>query len=928
MRKILLTLIFLTALGTTVWAQSDSRISAILNKEPAYKAAELNANAEATAALGESGIVNMLAMLQPNGAADNTKIYDALTGFSFYVTQPGKELGRATAARAYCKALAKDTDKYNQAFIISQLQIVGRDDAVSTLKKYLADKRLCDPAARALVKINTLAAKAALRQALPASQDSCQLSIVEALGDSKDALAVKSIIAQVGKDKKRDKVVLYALANIASPLSATLMQNAAQKAGYTYDVTNATSSYLLYIRNLGRKGNKETAVRLAKSVINKTRSAGQVQTRIAALKIVVDLQGAASTPFLVKESRNYFPAEDTTNEYQYNMEAVRFGAAHLTPETTALWIKELSNAYVEDFDGIIKMFADHHVQAAYPAILKLTLTSNHAWVSEEALIALMKIGQERSLDRIFQLPFENDPEFNGRIKSALLTMKGKDVVDRVAKELQDIDGYNKVILIEVLAAKRAHRYIDVVTPLLKSNDTAVRAAAYGSLDQLAGAENLDQLFGLLASSDKPSETANVQSAIMSVVGHAKDKSAQSTAVLAQMNQQSSDKKTRYFNILAAIGDKPSLKAVSAAYDKGDGATQKAAVMALSQWANTSAGPELLSISKNATNAGLHDQALRGFVAMISKSDYPADEKVIYLRDAMEVAQTTSQKQLILEEVTNNKTFPALVFVSQYLDDPKLQGDAADDVSNIALSDKNIYGADVKLWLTKAIQIKKGGDADYEKVAIRKFIAEMPSDAGLVPLFNNYDLTGWKGLVGNPIIRSKMDAQTLAKEQQHADSVMHKGWYVKDSVLNFSGDGENICTTKQYRNFEMYVDWKIEAKGDAGIYLRGSPQVQIWDTSRVDVGAQVGSGGLYNNQAHESKPSKLADNAINDWNNFHIIMKDDKVTVYLNGVLVVDNVVMDNYWDRKLPIFPKEQIELQAHGTHVYYRDIYLRELPD
>jgi hypothetical protein len=58
------------------------------------------------------------------------------------------------------------------------------------------------------------------------------------------------------------------------------------------------------------------------------------------------------------------------------------------------------------------------------------------------------------------------------------------------------------------------------------------------------------------------------------------------------------------------------------------------------------------------------------------------------------------------------------------------------------------------------------------------------------------------------------------------------------------------------------------------------------------------------------------------------MKDDKVTVYLKGVLVVDNVVMDNYWDRKLPIFPKEQIELQAHGNHVYYRDIYLRELPD
>jgi archaellum component FlaF (FlaF/FlaG flagellin family) len=128
--------------------------------------------------------------------------------------------------------------------------------------------------------------------------------------------------------------------------------------------------------------------------------------------------------------------------------------------------------------------------------------------------------------------------------------------------------------------------------------------------------------------------------------------------------------------------------------------------------------------------------------------------------------------------------------------------------------------------------------------------------------------------------------------------------------------------------EMFVDWKITEKGDAGIYLRGTPQVQIWDTSRREVGAQVGSGGLYNNQKNISKPLLVADNKIGEWNTFHIIMKGDKVTVYLNGILVTDNVSLENYWDRKLPLFSKEQIELQAHGTYVAYRNIYLRELPN
>ena len=66
---------------------------------------------------------------------------------------------------------------------------------------------------------------------------------------------------------------------------------------------------------------------------------------------------------------------------------------------------------------------------------------------------------------------------------------------------------------------------------------------------------------------------------------------------------------------------------------------------------------------------------------------------------------------------------------------------------------------------------------------------------------------------------------------------------------------------------MLADWKITKEGDSGIYLRGSPQVQIWDTSRVDVGAQVGSGGLYNNQKNPSKPLKVADNPVGDWNYF-------------------------------------------------------------
>jgi len=52
----------------------------------------------------------------------------------------------------------------------------------------------------------------------------------------------------------------------------------------------------------------------------------------------------------------------------------------------------------------------------------------------------------------------------------------------------------------------------------------------------------------------------------------------------------------------------------------------------------------------------------------------------------------------------------------------------------------------------------------------------------------------------------------------------------------------------------------------------------------------------------------------------------KVSVWLNGVLVVDTVTLENYWDRKQPIFSKGQIELQNHGNTLYFKNVFLREI--
>jgi len=169
--------------------------------------------------------------------------------------------------------------------------------------------------------------------------------------------------------------------------------------------------------------------------------------------------------------------------------------------------------------------------------------------------------------------------------------------------------------------------------------------------------------------------------------------------------------------------------------------------------------------------------------------------------------------------------------------------------------------------------------------------------GFTALFNGKDLTNWKN---------------EGKAKGH--------WTItEEGVLHYDGKGDSLVTAKDYGDIELYVDWKILPKGDSGIYLRSNPQVQIWDDP-------IGSGGLYNNKKNPSKPTKVADKPVGQWNTFHIVMRGDKVTVDLNGERVVDNVTMENYFDRTKPLPATGKVELQHHGNPLEFRNIYLKEL--
>lgn len=211
-------------------------------------------------------------------------------------------------------------------------------------------------------------------------------------------------------------------------------------------------------------------------------------------------------------------------------------------------------------------------------------------------------------------------------------------------------------------------------------------------------------------------------------------------------------------------------------------------------------------------------------------------------------------------------------------------------------------------------------------------AEIPE--GFTAIFNGEDLTGWHGMPHFDLrkLAEMPEEERVAKlKEWNADAAAH--WSVENGELVNDGHGAYLVTDKHFGDYEFVVEYKTVPSADSGIYLKGTPQVQIWDytesTERSwSLGANLGSGGLWNNSkgAPGKDPIMLADKRLGEWNSFRIRQVGARTTVWLNDMMVVHHAIMENYWDRKSPLFAKGPIELQTHGGEIRWRNLAVKEL--
>jgi hypothetical protein len=207
------------------------------------------------------------------------------------------------------------------------------------------------------------------------------------------------------------------------------------------------------------------------------------------------------------------------------------------------------------------------------------------------------------------------------------------------------------------------------------------------------------------------------------------------------------------------------------------------------------------------------------------------------------------------------------------------------------------------------------------------------EPGFTPIFDGQTLDGWWG-ASTEDPRAWMALSPDDFKRKHDDSLsdIRQHWRAENGELVNDGSGLYLTTDKNYGDIELDVDYKTVPLADSGIYLKGCPQVQIWDHTNpreFKNGAQKGSGGLWNNSpgAPGKDPLVLADKPFGQWNHFHIRQLGSRTTVLFNDQLVVDNAILENYFNRSLPIPPTGPIQLQTHGGEIRWRHLAVREIP-
>lgn len=907
---------------------TETIIADVLAQMPAQNMERYNILINDLASTKEQGVFQLVKMMNPPGKGSNAQVEYALNGLSCYVSDQGHEANRLTVANAYIKALDMVNDNEIKAFIIRQLQIVGKDEAVDKLSLYLDNEYLSGPASHALVSIGTDNAAEALLNALSTvtSQQSKE-DVIEAIGDMQITAAEGKLLSMLNNESgDTEKIILYALSRLGSKDSLKPLHVAAEKANYTMEKSGATEDYIALLKRLLNQGDTKIVANAANTLMKKAQKADQRQTHEATLQILM----AAKPNDVLKLLKTAL--KDSDRNYRFT--ALNFASAYASEDMYKELLKTMQKAQIPLKIDITNWFLKESENPKKKALIGSLATdifinqlaNNDIELKKATANVLVSVGGHKAILALADLLASTNKEVVDTAKNALLSTTG-DISTAIVPVISNATNDGKVAALELLAARKATKYGNIVFGLLTSDSPEVKAAAYAALKDVSTSDNLPALYALLAKSEA-SFVLPIQQAIISALSsYPSDK--QVTLVIDQMGKISVDKKYLYYPILAATGQEQALKIISEAFINSTGEAKELAFQSLLDWKGIEVANDLLVICKDTNLSAYFDRSLAGYIILVSNPQISPEDRFTYLNNALSFAKTPAQKKSILTQLGKTNVYPAMLIAGKYLDDSSVQQEAAQAVMTIALANKSFTGQNVEDLLNKVILVINNPDAEYQKQAIRDHLSSLippkpyalsdeEKKEGYLILFDGTNMNQWTGNVD--------------------DYVLESGCI---SLHPSSAHGGNLYTKDEFSNFIIRLEFQLTHAANNGLGIRTPME---GDAAYVGMELQIldNEAPVYSNlapyQYHGSVygiiPAKRGYlKPVGEWNYQEVIANGDNIKITLNGTVILDGNIREasknGMPDKKNHpglLNKTGHIGFLGHGSPVKFKNIRIKNL--
>ncbi len=333
---------------------------------------------------------------------------------------------------------------------------------------------------------------------------------------------------------------------------------------------------------------------------------------------------------------------------------------------------------------LLSALADRGDPAARPAVVELLAATKDEPVRVAAMGALGFLGEPADATLLLRFLANGSPAEQAAARTSLERLPGEAASATIATEMKRSKPPERVMLIELLANRRAFNTAADILPDAVNADPVVRSAAMAALGQLAGPEQIPGMVRGILAAEQGKEREAAEKAVMFVCGRIEDAQQQAKPLLAAMDELDRDDRTILLPALGRVGGPDALKMVNAAIAASDPAIHEAGLRALCNWPDASVAPDLIELVRMDKHPDHRIAALRALIRVAPLPDGRTDlEKLELLQKALTLCTRDTERKLVLQRAAAIRIPETLRFLLPYLDQPAFAPQACQSIVELA-----------------------------------------------------------------------------------------------------------------------------------------------------------------------------------------------------------------------------------------------------